>query len=183
MSIYGNIIFEFYPNMRKLILSICIALPLLGGNELLAQKAKPVAGSSPKITEATARRTLAGRRESESVTEYRFVMTWNSNTPPTAMFWRPNKKTWMPVELARPERKPMFQGSSDYSILEKRIKPEDVKKGDNIIVTTRHAHSGPLMPSAVKAMPVQSLYYQTKGSAWNTIKVSKLSKLPDVILP
>ena len=170
--------------MRKLILSLSLALPLIGGGEMYAQKRKKAAtAASVRITEATSRRTIPGRREGEIHTEYRFAIVWNGNTPPTSLFFRPDAKTWMAVQVARPERTPMFPGSADYRTLERLIRPTDIKKGDNIIITTRHEHGGHLVPLSIRSMPTQSIYYQTKGSGWNTIKVPKLSKLPDIVLP
>ena len=169
--------------MRKLILSICVALPLIGGGTLYAQKAKKaVPAASIKVTEASSRRTLPGRQEGEIHTEYRFVLVWNSNTPPTSLFFRPDAKTWMSLQIARPENSPMFPGSPDYRVVERLIRPENIRKGDNLILTTRHEHASHVVPAAARAMATQSIYYQTKGTGWNIIKVPKLTKRPDIVL-
>jgi hypothetical protein len=151
---------------------------------MYAQKPKKAApAANVRITEATSRRTVPGRKEGDIHTEYRFAMVWNSSTPPTSLFFRPDAKSWMAVQVARPERTPMFPGSADYRTLERLINPKDIHKGDNIIITTRHEHGSQLVPLSIRSMPTQSLYYQTKGSGWKTIKVPNLTKLPDIVLP
>ncbi|MBS1645385.1 MAG: hypothetical protein JST36_10135 [Bacteroidetes bacterium] len=133
------------------------------------------------VKSATVRNTLMGRQESGTRTEYNFHITWKSVEKPEVFYWRPSKYDWADVRLAYPFRRPGLT-PNDYMIVEKTKKYEDVKVGDELIVSPHsHSHDEEGMPAAVKNLPVSALYFKIKGQ-WK-YQIIKPKKLPDIVMP
>src|SRR5689334_17487410 len=90
--------------------------------------------SAPQIIEATERRTRPGRAEMHPTTDYRFQIIWKEHTAPSSFNWKPDAKSWMDLNVARPIKRQGL-GPGDFMIVEKNIDPKDVRYGDTLILT------------------------------------------------
>lgn len=166
--------------MRFLTLIAALALSFTAYTTLARNKKGAAASALPEIREATVQRTIPGRRESGSFTVYRFVIIWKAQSPPTQIFFRPDAGTWLDVQCARKERRPMFAGSPDYMVVDVAMPFKNIKPGQELVLSPdREAHD--LVPAAVKGMPVSSIYYTTADAPgrWKSVPV-KVKKLPDI---
>jgi hypothetical protein len=116
-------------------------------------------------------------------TLFRFKIIWKSKSAPASFYWRPDEKSWMETNAAKPIKRPGL-APGDFMVVEKNIEPKAVRYGDTIILTTRrHVHDEEPMPSEVKKMSVKSLYFQTSDNAkWMNSPIS-VRKMPDVSMP
>ena len=88
----------------------------------------------------------------------------------------------METHVAKAVKRPGL-APGDYMIIERNMDANAMHYGDTVILTTRrHVHDEEPMPSAVKKMPVKSLYFQTSGTKWMSAPIA-VKKLPDIAMP
>ena len=138
---------------------------------------------SVQILEATQQRTKPGRQDMAPFTIFRFRVIWKSKEAPTEFFWRPDEKGWLETHVAKPMKRPGL-APGDFMVIERNMEAKAIRYGDTVILTTRrHVHDEEPMSSAVKKMPVSSLYFQTSAAGkWMFTPVS-IRKLPDIMMP
>lgn len=125
------------------------------------------------INDATIQRTMPGRREGAISTQYRFVITWNSNERPESFYWK-SIDVWMNCKVYR------LHGIKDNDGEEVNL--DDIRKGDILSLVPFQGGKFPI-PSVKNAALNNLIIFKTNKSNWQSIIVHDFRKLPDLIMP
>ncbi|MBS1630155.1 MAG: hypothetical protein JST27_08875 [Bacteroidetes bacterium] len=157
-----------------LCLLACMSFP----QESLAQKSKTATSTSAdlSVTKTNVRR-VPGNSPLDPLTEVSFEIIWHSKMPPGAIFFRNGKSEWLDCSPSKPERRSFGGGPNDFMLVYNTVRFNNFKPGDHLTLTAdRHPHD--VMPTEVRHLPADAIYYQFEHSKkWHFVKV-KVPKLP-----
>lgn len=159
-------------------LALCLLVSLSIPQESIAQKGKSTSGAQAALTVTkTNIRRVPGLSPQQPLAEVSFEVTWHSKTPPSSFYYRNAKSEWLDCNATRPERRTFGGGPNDFMLVYMSVRLPEIKAGDHFNLTAeRHTHE--VMPSEVRNMPADALYYQIgKSEKWHVLKVN-VPKLP-----
>jgi hypothetical protein len=144
----------------------------------LAQKSNSGAGTDAfSVGKITARPVPGGDEHGHPSAEVTFDIVWNSKTPPDAIFYRSGKSQWLACKPTRPEKRPFGGGPNDFMVVYMKVPMRDIKPGDKLTLTVaRHGHDP--VPTQLKNMSGDALYYRLAGSEKWQVKKVNVPKLP-----
>lgn len=144
---------------------------------------KPVKSGSTAIRflDATLQTTRPGAPGQQPFSNWKFIAVWNSATPPTTFFWRPEGDRWMTCAVSRVHG---FISQDKTPFYKKElIDLKDIRRGD-IIEIVPQPGGRDVMPPAVKSKPVNFLYFQrARSKAWETANPGTIHRVTDIIMP
>lgn len=142
-------------------------------------------GAYASLLVATEQTTLPGRPEMQPTTTQKFIVIWNSKTPPTEFFWR-GESGWLPCHVLKVsnysaqkllDEKNVF--ATGYAT--KEISLENVAKNDTLELTPTKGGKYPI-PEVVVDSVKNTIYYKAEKTNWLTIPVEKFTERPDIIM-
>lgn len=178
-------------NTTTLLLTLIAGITLSACAQTKSTTTKAAADSSSRpvatVVEANKQRTLPGRPETPPVTDYRFVVVWQSKETPKSFFWK-GEDTWQPCQAnmvsnyhpPKENSKDPFDENYKTSALNGDI---PVKRNDTLEL---HPYSGGKypMPAQAEDTAVSNIIFcKTGDNKWLTIPVKKITKKPDIIMP
>lgn len=142
--------------------------------------------AKPTLIQATSQKTLGGREETPPITEYRFLIVWNSTEEVGGFFWR-GEQTWMPCEISKVKNyKPLddTEHEDPYYINYEPDKNSGntYAKGDTLELFPVTGGKYPI-PEEISLEANNIIYYKTGNSKWKALPVEKITKLPTITMP
>jgi len=155
-----------------------IVVATIGMHLMSCAQAKKATGASAyaSLMESNMHRTLPGVRGAEPITEYNFIITWNSSTPPQSFFWR-GEDGWLGCSVALAHK---AKGTSEYTFTDVRI--DKIKKGDILKLTPMPGGKYPI-PASIPKNATNTIYFKTINNKWLGLPVKKFNRQADTIMP
>lgn len=165
---------------------VCVSACAQSKKSTATRNAVAKKGSTPILLQATSQTIHAGREESGSTTEYRFVIVWKSSKEPSAFFWM-GEQSWQPCDVTRIKNfKPL---TTDKKEITEGLNYENNDPGNiayhagdtlELYPTTGGKHP---IPGEIPRDKSNIIYYKEVNGKWMALPVNKITKLPSIAMP
>lgn len=140
----------------------------------------------PILIQATKQKTLGGREETPPITEYRFLIVWQSSEEPAGFFWR-GQQSWEPCNISKTKNYVPLKikgDSNPYYINYESVSGANktYAKGDTLELYPVAGGKYPI-PAEVDESKNNIIYYKTANTKWTALAVDSIIKLPTIAMP
>ncbi len=161
--------------MKRTIFQAILGLCLTGA-------AGNAAAQAITVKRATVQSEVSTSHPEHGHADRRAEIVWNSATPPSEIYYRPDAAHWLNCKAIRQERRPFGGGPNDYMVMDNHAPLKTFKKGEALILRPE-AMPSDMQPDEVKKLATGALFYKLEGSGkWITQKIT-FKKLPDLRVP
>ena len=159
---------------------LSVALPALAQHNHQHEKPIPSGSAAIRFLDATQFSTRTPGSSQEPVVTWKFIAVWNSTTPPTTFFWRPDGSRWMTAAVTRVRG---FISQDKTPVYKKEVVDlKDIRRGDMIEIAPM-AMGRDVMPAALKSKPAGMVYFQRKGGkAWETANPGNIHRIMNMTI-
>ena len=136
------------------------------------------------LIEAYSQRTLPGIPGADPVTNYHFVVRWETAAIPEAFFWR-GENGFLVCNMEQVHK---VDGKSRRNMPEgleytaEFITGDSVHSGDTLMFTSMRGGKYPV-PKEIPVNAKNTLFYKTVGSKWLAYPVKTIGKKQDIAMP
>lgn len=141
-----------------------------------SKKAANASDRYATLMESNMHRTLLGVRGAQPITDYNFLIKWNSNTPPQNFFWR-GVDGWLGCSVSLAHK---MKGSTEYTYTDVRI--DKIKKGDILKLVPMPGGKYPV-PAEIPSTATNTIYFKTINNKWLSLPVKKFNRQADTVMP
>lgn len=136
------------------------------------------------IIEAYTQRTLPGIPGAQPVTDYHFVIRWESASAPETFFWRGQDGFLIcnlekARKVTRGDRRNIPDGI-EYTT--EFVTGDDVHRGDTLMLTSMKGGKYPV-PKEVSKTAKNTIFYKTTGSKWLSFPIKNIGTKQDIAMP
>ncbi len=137
------------------------------------------AASYARIIEATSQRHIPGMRDAAPRTEYKFILVWNSATPPVSFFWHGPDGTSVAgiAKVAKMNAAEAGENELPYKIVS--TSAPQIKKGDTLQVMPMP--DGEPVTEKLPAVKANRLIFKTGNTGWFSLPVGDIRILPKIV--
>jgi len=169
-----------------MVTSICMNACAQTKKSATGHKAVARQDAKPVLLQATSQTIHAGREESGSTTEHRFVIVWKSMNEPSGFFWK-GEQAWQVCNITRvknfrplPADKTELQEDLNYESND----PGNItyKAGDTLELYPITSGKHPI-PDEIPEDKSNIIYYKEVNGKWMALPVTKITKLPSMTMP